>query len=186
MRSRRGTLCVAVCVAVCDAVVAVWCCSVVLQCVAVCCSVDTLSSYRQRRAHSRRGTVYAVVRVALCAAMCITVSCSVLQCVIAVCYSQLQSIAVCGIVLQCVAVCCSVNTLSPHGSRRRAHLRRWPFLFIRPVGTTAHNSGPYFQQRVLLKGHQMAAERIVARSTPIVVIMAQIARVEIQAARVAT
>jgi len=88
--------------------VAVWCCSVVLQCVAVCCSVDTLSPYRQRRAHSRRSTVFAVVLVALCAAMCITVSCSLSQCV-AVCYhSALQSVTVYCSVWHCPAVCCSV------------------------------------------------------------------------------
>ena len=52
---------------------------VLLQCVAVCCSV----------------------------LQCIAVCCSVLQCV-AVCCSVLQCVAVCCSVLQCVAVCCSV------------------------------------------------------------------------------
>ena len=51
----------------------------VLQCVAVCCSV----------------------------LQCVAVCCSVLQCV-AVCCSALHCVAVCCSVLQCVAVCCTV------------------------------------------------------------------------------
>ena len=67
------------------------CCSV-LQCVTVCCSV-TLSASAQRRSS--------------CYSACCSVCCSVLQCV-AVCCSVLQCFAVCCSVLQCVALCCTV------------------------------------------------------------------------------
>jgi len=82
--SRVLLQCVAVCCSVLQCVEV--CCSV-LQCVALCCSVLQCVAVR---------------RVLQLAAVC----CSVLQCV-AVCCSVLQCAAVCCSVLQCVAVCCS-------------------------------------------------------------------------------
>jgi len=60
------------------------CCSVLLQCVAVCCSQMHIP-------------ILQIVWLKLCG-----VCCSVLQCV-AVCCSVLQCVAVCCSVLQCVA-----------------------------------------------------------------------------------
>jgi len=73
------------------------CCSEVLQCIAVCCSVlQVCCSVLQ----------YVVVSCSVIA-VCCSVCCSVLQCV-AVCCSVLQRVAACCSVLQYVAVCCSV------------------------------------------------------------------------------
>jgi len=63
--------------------------TIILQCVAVCCSVLQCIAVR-------------------CSVLpCVAVCCSVLQCV-AVCCSVLQGVAVRCSVLQCVAVCCRV------------------------------------------------------------------------------
>ena len=69
----------------------------VLQCLAVCCSVDTCRLFLPG---SRAAECCSVLQ-------CLAVCCSVLQSV-AVCCRVLQSVAECCRVLQCVAVCCSV------------------------------------------------------------------------------
>jgi len=74
------------CVAVCCSelqFVAVWC--KVLQCVAVCCSVFSHTNFR-----------------ICCSAILL------LYCGVEVCFSRLQCVAACCSVLQRVAVCCSV------------------------------------------------------------------------------
>ena len=92
------------------------CCSV-LQCVAVCCCMFTLTIRELSKAMSKRRVLQ---YVAVCCSLlhCVTVYCSMVQCV-AVCYcivvqcgvvwcSVLQYAEVCCSVLPCVAVCCSV------------------------------------------------------------------------------
>jgi len=96
-------------------------CYRVLQCVAVCCSVQTLRLQRPPWTFllaSSLSSCSAVQCAAVCYSIlqCVAVCCSVLvrlcplasvlQCV-AVCCSVLQCVAVCCSVLQCVAVCCS-------------------------------------------------------------------------------
>ena len=77
------------------------CCSV-LQCVAMCCSV------------SQYGAVYCSVlqRVAVC---CSAYEQLIAHTLCSVCTHSMQCVAVCCSVLQCVAVCCSVpfTTLAP-------------------------------------------------------------------------
>jgi len=68
---------------------------IVLQCVAVCCSVLQCVA------------VYCIVL------QCAAVDCSAFQCA-AVCCSVLQCVAVCCSVLQCVAVRCSANNEGSH------------------------------------------------------------------------
>jgi len=67
--------------------------SLLLQCVAVCCSVFR-ESCKSGASHQQ---------MQLCVLQCAAVCCSVLQCV-AVCCSVLQCVAVCCIVLQCVVI----------------------------------------------------------------------------------
>ena len=105
--------------AVVQRVVAVCCCSVLLQCVvAVCCRVLQWScAVRQHLPfwalilweppEGGNGALLQCVAVCCSVVQCGAVWCSVLQCV-AVCCSVLQCGAVWCSVLQCVAVCCSV------------------------------------------------------------------------------
>ena len=104
-------------------------CSVysVLQCVAVCCSIEHLA-YEVPGLYVYVGSdncafeweciyvlqcvavfcgVFVHLRGNLNVLQCVTVCCNVLQCV-TVCHSVLQCVAVCCSVLQCVAVCCNV------------------------------------------------------------------------------
>jgi len=77
----------------------VFCCTSVLQCVAVCCNaMQCVAACCSMLQH-----------VAVCCSMlqCVAACCSKLQCV-AVCCSVMQYVAACCSVLQCVAVCCSV------------------------------------------------------------------------------
>jgi len=87
-------------------------CYSVLQCVAVCCSVDSFNMLLSQQLNSTKllhciGTLVSVCcsvvqRGALC--------CSVVQCGV-VCGSVLQCVAVCCSVLQCIAMCCSVSCI---------------------------------------------------------------------------
>ena len=72
------------------------CCSVLRQCVAVCCSVLQCVAVRC--------SVLQCVAVCCSVLQCVAMYCNVLQCV-AACCSVLQCVAVCCSVLQCVAVC---------------------------------------------------------------------------------
>ena len=112
------------------------CCSSVLQCVVVCCSVLQcrndgthvhMSKVSMFWVYVCTSVLQCVVLVCCSVLQCVAVCCSVLQCVAVqeswhththeqgehvigyVCCSVLQCVAVCcSIVLRCIAVCCSV------------------------------------------------------------------------------
>jgi len=113
-RTRGVAVCCSVlqCVAVVLQCVAV-CCSV-LQCAAVCCSilqcVDVQYVAVRRPGDKMQRELALLQCVAVCYSVlqCIAVCCCVLPCA-AVCCSVLQCVAVYCNALQCVAMCCSVS-----------------------------------------------------------------------------
>ena len=110
------------------------CCSSMLQCLALCCSVFQCVAVSLRKpspTHPYR-KVLQCIALGCTVLPCVALCCSVLQCLFkkilthnhtGVCCNVLQCVAVCCIVLQCFAVWC--NTIQQTSASTRIQGSRW-------------------------------------------------------------